>query len=286
MNCGMRFVTLYRRQWSRPFPRKRKAKWLSEKALQIAVKRREVKSQGEKERYKHLNAEFQRIARRDKKAFFSNQCKEIEEKNRMGKTRDLFKKIRDTKGTFHAKMGSIKDRNGTDLTEAEDIKKSGKIHRRTVQKRSSMYSCHLFLMSSASVSSIPFLSFIEPIFAWNVPLVSLIFLKRSLVFPILLFSTISLHWSLKKAFYLSLLFFGTLLSDAYIFPFLLCFSLPFFSQLFVRPPQTAILLFCISFPWGWSWSLSPIQCQEPLSIVHQALCLRSSPLNLFLTSTV
>ena len=101
----------------------KKAKWLSEEALQIAVKRREAKSKGEKERYKHLNADFQRIARRDKKAFFSDQCKEIEEKNRMGKTRDLFKKIRDTKGTFHAKMGSIKDRNGMDLTEAEDIKK-------------------------------------------------------------------------------------------------------------------------------------------------------------------
>ena len=91
-------------------------------ALQIAVKRREVKSKGKKERYKHLNAEFQRIARRDEKAFFSDQCKEIEEKNRMGKTSDVFKKIRDTKGTFHAKIGSIKDRNGMDLTEAEDIK--------------------------------------------------------------------------------------------------------------------------------------------------------------------
>ena len=100
----------------------KKAKWLSGEALQIAVKR-EVKSKGEKERYKHLNAEFQRIARRDKKAFLSDQCKEIEENNRMGKTKDLFKKIRDTKGTFHAKMGSIKDRNGMDLTEAEDIKK-------------------------------------------------------------------------------------------------------------------------------------------------------------------
>ena len=99
------------------------AKWLSEEALQIAVKRRDTKSKGEKERYKHLNAEFQRIARRDKKAFLSNQCKEIEEKNRMGKTRDLFKKIRDTKRTFHAKMGLIRDRNGMDLTEAEDIKK-------------------------------------------------------------------------------------------------------------------------------------------------------------------
>ena len=95
----------------------------AEEALQTAVKRREVKSKGEKERYTHLNAEFQRIARRDKKAFLSDQCKEIEENNRMGSTRDLFKKIRDTKGTFHAKMGSIKDRNGMDLTEAVDIKK-------------------------------------------------------------------------------------------------------------------------------------------------------------------
>ena len=100
----------------------KKAKWLSEEALQIAVKKRELKRKGEKERYKHLNAEFQRIAR-DKKAFFSDQCKEIEENNRMGKTRDLFKKIRATKGTFHARLGSIKDRNGMDLTEAEDIKK-------------------------------------------------------------------------------------------------------------------------------------------------------------------
>ena len=101
----------------------KKARWLSEEALQIAVKRREAKSKGEKERYKHLDAEFQRIARRDKKAFLTNQCKEIEENNRMGKTRDLFKKIRDTKGTFHAKMGSIKGRNDMDPTEAEDIKK-------------------------------------------------------------------------------------------------------------------------------------------------------------------
>ena len=104
----------------------KKAKWLSEEALQIPVKRREEKSKGEKERFPHLNAEFQRIARRDKKAFLSDQCNEIEENNRMGKTRDLFKKIRDTKGTFDAKMGSIKDRNGMDLTEAEDIKKGGK----------------------------------------------------------------------------------------------------------------------------------------------------------------
>ena len=100
----------------------KKTKWLSGEALQITVKRREAKSKGEKERYKHLNAEFQRIARRDKKAFLRDQCKEIEENNRMGKTRDLFKKIRDTKGTFHAKMGSIKERNGMDLREAEDIK--------------------------------------------------------------------------------------------------------------------------------------------------------------------
>ena len=106
MNYGLRFVTWYRRQGSRPSPWKRNAK-----------------KQRRKERYKHLNAKFQRIARRNKKAFFSDQCTETEEKNRMGKTRDLFKKIRYIKGTFHAKMGSIKDRNGLDLTEAEDIKK-------------------------------------------------------------------------------------------------------------------------------------------------------------------
>ena len=102
----------------------KKAKWLPEEGLQIAVSRREVKSKGEKESYKHVNAEFQRIARRDKKAFLSDQCKEIEENNRMGKTTDLLKKIRDTKETFHAKMGSIKDRNGLNLTETEDIKKT------------------------------------------------------------------------------------------------------------------------------------------------------------------
>ena len=102
----------------------KKAKWLSKEALQIVEERREVKGKGEKERYTHLNAEFQRKGRRDKKAFLSDQCKEIEENNRMGKSRDLFKKIRVTKGTVHAKMDSIKDRNGMDLTEAEDIKKS------------------------------------------------------------------------------------------------------------------------------------------------------------------
>ena len=103
--------------------KRKKAKWLSEETLQIAVKRKEEKCKGEKERYKHLNAEFQRITTLDKKVFLTNQCKEIEENNTMGKTRDLFKKIRDTKGTFHAKMGSLKDRNDTDLTEAEDVKK-------------------------------------------------------------------------------------------------------------------------------------------------------------------
>ena len=101
----------------------KKAKWLSEEALQRAEKRREVKSKGEKERYSHLNEEFQRIARGDKKAFLSDQCKEIEENNRIGKTRDLFKKIKDTKGTFYAKMGTIKDRSGMDLTEAKDIER-------------------------------------------------------------------------------------------------------------------------------------------------------------------
>ena len=113
-------------QGLKPSPRKRsekKVKWLSQQALQIAEKRREGKGKGEKGRYTRMNAEFQRIAGRDKKTFLSDQCKEIEEDNRMGKTRDLFKAIRDTKGTFHAKMGSIKDKNDMDLTEAEDIKK-------------------------------------------------------------------------------------------------------------------------------------------------------------------
>ena len=115
----------------------KKAKWLSEEALQIAEKRRKAKGKGEKEGYTHLNAKFQRIARRDKKGFLSNQCKEIEEKNIIGKTRDLFKKIRDTKGAFHAKIGTIKDRNGKDLTEAEEIYKRWQAYnRRTIQKRS------------------------------------------------------------------------------------------------------------------------------------------------------
>ena len=121
MNYGWRFVetgikTILKKK------KCKKAKWLSEEALQIAMKIRETKSKGEKERDAHLNVQFQRISRRDKKAFLSDQCKEIEENNRMGKTRDLFKKIRDTKGIFHAKMGSIKNRNGMDLTEAKDIK--------------------------------------------------------------------------------------------------------------------------------------------------------------------
>ena len=113
----------------------KKAKWLSGKALQIAVKRREVKRKGEKERYEHMNAEFQRIPRTDKKAFLSDQCKEIEENKRMGKTRDLFKKTRDTKETFHAKMGSIKDRNGRDITEAETLRRGGKNRQKNCTKK-------------------------------------------------------------------------------------------------------------------------------------------------------
>ena len=120
-------------------PKKKKckeAKWLSEEALQIAEKRREAKSKREKESYTHLNAEFQKIARRDKKAYLSDWCKEIEENNRMGKTRDLFKKSRDTKGTFHAKMATIKDRNSMDLTEAENIKKRWEEYTKELPKRS------------------------------------------------------------------------------------------------------------------------------------------------------
>ena len=159
---------------------------------------------------------------------------------------------------------------------------------------SSVYSCHLFVISFASARSIQFLSFVEPIFARNAPLVSLIFLKRSLVFPILLFSSISLHWLLRKAFlslltilwnsafkwvYLSVLIKinekiiitrWNLHINEYIFPFLLCLYLLFFSQLSVRPPQTTILPFCIFCSWGWSWSLPPVQCHKPLSIILQA----------------
>ena len=113
----------------------KKTKWLSEEALQIAEKKREVTGKGKKERYTHLNAEFQRIARRDKKALLRDQCKEIEENNRMGNSRDLFMKIRDTKGTFHAKMGTIKDRNGMDLTEAEDTKKSWQEYTEELSKK-------------------------------------------------------------------------------------------------------------------------------------------------------
>ena len=125
MNYGWRFVTFTGgREQDHPQKKKcKKAKWLSEEALQIAVKRREAKSKGKKERYSHLTAGFQRIARRDKKDFLSDQCKEIEENNRLEKTRNLFKKIRDNKGAFHAKMGSIKDRKCMELTEAEDIRK-------------------------------------------------------------------------------------------------------------------------------------------------------------------
>ena len=123
---------------SKTIPKKKKCKkaqWLPEEALPIAVKRREAKSKGEKERYTHLNAKFQRIARRDKKAFLSDECKEIEENSRIGKTRDLFRKIQDKKGTFHVKMGSIKDRNGRDLTEAEDVKKSWQEYKEELYKK-------------------------------------------------------------------------------------------------------------------------------------------------------
>ena len=124
----------------------KKARRLSEKALQIAVKRREVKNKGEKERYTHLNAEFQRRARRDKKAFLNDQCKEIVENNRMGKTRGLFKKIRDTKGTFHAKMGTIKHRNGMDLTEAEDIKKGWQEYTEELLKKKKIFMTQIIMM--------------------------------------------------------------------------------------------------------------------------------------------
>jgi len=140
---------------------------------------------------------------------------------------------------------------------------------RSFSYSSSVYYCHLFFISYVSVSSVLNL----PIFAWSAPLVSLIFLERSLVFPILLFSSIYLHWSLGKAFLsLFLLFIWTLHSDWYIFPFLFCLLLLFFSQLYVRLPQTTILPFCISFSWGWFWSPSLVQYYEPLAIVLQELC--------------
>ena len=140
MNYGRRFVNIVQETGIKTIPMEKKCKktkWLSEEVLPIAVKRREVKSKGEKEGYKRMNAEFQGIARRDKKAFFSDQCKEIEEENRMGKTRGHFKKIRDTKGTFQAKKGSIKERNGMDLKEAEDIKKRWQEYTEVYKKRSS-----------------------------------------------------------------------------------------------------------------------------------------------------
>ena len=133
----MKFCDIVQETGIKTIPKKkkcRKAKRLSEKALQIAVKRREAKSKGEKERYTHLNAAFQKIARRDKKAFLSDQCKEIEENNRMGKTRDLFRKIRDAKGTFHAKMGSIKDRNDKDLHMQNRLRRGGKNNQNCTKK--------------------------------------------------------------------------------------------------------------------------------------------------------
>jgi len=136
-----------------------------------------------------------------------------------------------------------------------------------------VYSCHLFLFSSASVRSLPFLSFIVPILARNVPLISPIFLKRSLVFPMLLFSSTFYSVQLRRPSYLSLLFSGTLNSVRYIFPFLPCFLLLFFPQLFVKPPQTTTLPSCIYFSLGWFWSLLPVQCYEALSVVLQTLCL-------------
>ena len=168
------------------------------------MKRREAKSKGEQERYTHLNVEFQRIASRDKKAFPSDQSKD-RGKNNMGKIRDLFKKIRDTKGTFHAKRGSIKDRNSMDLTDSEDTK-----------KRWQEYWSGLPCPPPGDLPN-------PRIFARNVPLVSLIFLKRSLVFPILLFSSISLHQSLRKVFLSLLAILWNLVFRCYIFPFFLCF---------------------------------------------------------------
>ena len=137
MNDGWRFVTLYRRQGSRPSPGKemQKSKMAVWGGLTNSCEKKRSKKQGEKEKYKHLNVEFQRISRRDKKAFLSNQCKEIEENNRMGKTRDRFKKIRDTKGTLHAKMGSIKNRNGMDLTKQKILRRDGKNTQKNCSKK-------------------------------------------------------------------------------------------------------------------------------------------------------
>ena len=135
---------------------------------------------------------------------------------------------------------------------------------------SSVHSCYFFIIASVSVRSVWFLPFIVPIFAWNVPLISLIVLKRPLVFPFYCFPLNLCIVPLRRSSYFSLLFSGTRHSLGFIFPFLSCFSRLFFSQLFVRPPQTTILLFCISFPWGWSWSLSPVR-HETQSIVHQTL---------------
>ena len=135
MNYGLRFMTLYRRQGSRPSPRKRNAKKAVWGGLTNSCEKKRSEKQRRKGKIRHLNAEFQRTARRDKKSFLSHQCKEIEGNNRMGKTRDLFKKIRDTKGIFHVKMGSIKDRNGMDLTDAEDIKKRWKEHTEELYKK-------------------------------------------------------------------------------------------------------------------------------------------------------
>ena len=158
----------------------------------------------------------------------------------------------------------------------------GKMEGRRRRGSTSVYSCHLFLISSALLGALPFLSFIVPTFAWYLPLVSLISLKRSLVFPFCCFPLFLCINRWERLSYLSLLFFGTLHSDGNIFPFLLCLLLLFYSQLFVRPPQTTVLPFCISFPWGWSWSLPPIQCHKPLSIVLQAFCVSDPvPWNLF-----
>ena len=144
----------------------------------------------------------------------------------------------------------------------------------------------IFLISSASIRSIAFVSFTVPIFAWNIPLVSPIFLNRSLVFPILLFSSIICVDYRGRLYYISLLLFGTLHSNEFIFPFLLCLSLVFFSQLFVRPLQTTILPFWISFSWGWSWSLPPVMSWTSIHSSLGTLAIRSNLFDLFVTTTV